>query len=107
MQVDHGFRCDLVAGAPSPVVAFSGELDAAASDAAWAEISVLLDDQTKGLVIDLVGLTFIDSRGLSVLIRAWRALGAGDGRLVTLRGPKESIRRTLEAAGVVQAFEID
>ncbi len=106
MEFDSGFRCELVAGAPSLVVAFFGELDAAASDAAWAEIAALLDDNTEGLVIDLSGLTFIDSRGLSVLIRAWRALGAVDGRRVTLRGPKESIRRTLEVAGVAQAFEI-
>ena len=106
MSVDSGFRCDLVTGAPSPVVAFFGELDAAASDAAWSEISRLLDDRTEGLVIDLSELTFIDSRGLSVLIRAWRALGAGDGRVVTLRGPRESIRRTFEAAGIAQAFEI-
>ena len=106
MDVDPFFRCEVIGDSPSLVVALIGELDAAASDGAWDTLSALIDDDTEELVFDVSGLTFIDSRGLSVLIRAWKALGASSDRLITLRDPRDSIRRTLDAAGLGQAFEI-
>jgi anti-sigma B factor antagonist len=98
------FQCQVLSEGGQPVVAFSGELDVAAADDAWAQLEPLINADTEGMVIDLSGVTFIDSRGLSVLVRAWTALGADS--TVTLRGAVPRIRQTLEIAGVDRAFEI-
>ena len=104
MDARKNFQCHVVSEGGQPVVAFSGELDVAAADDAWAQLEPLIGTDTEGLVIDLSGVTFIDSRGLSVLVRAWTALGSDS--TVTLRGAVPRIRQTLEIAGVDRAFEI-
>ena len=85
------------------VVAVSGELDL---DTMGELNEVLADD--NGLltttVVDLRGLTFIDSSGVSgVLSAARRARDAGS-RLVCVPGPP-SIRRVFELTGVDTVVE--
>jgi anti-anti-sigma factor len=80
------------------VVAVSGELDVDTmpelNDALAAD-----DGPRATTVIDLRGLTFIDSSGVSgVLAAARRARDAG-GRLVCVPGPP-SVRRVFELTGV-------
>ena len=104
MKAGTNFACHVLDTGPLPCVSFSGELDLGAAEVAWADLEPLLPD-AEGLVIDLSDVTFIDSRGLSVLLRAWTALGSD--RVVTLRNPTPRIRRTLEVAGVAHAFAID
>jgi anti-anti-sigma factor len=85
------------------VVAVSGELDLDTMQ----ELNDVLaaDDGPRATtVIDLRGLTFIDSSGVSgVLTAARRARDAG-GRLVCVPGPP-SIRRVFELTGVDTVVE--
>jgi anti-anti-sigma factor len=85
------------------VVAVSGELDL--DTMGQLNAALASDDAALATtVLDLRGLTFIDSSGVSgVLSAARRARDAG-GRLVCVPGPP-SIRRVFELTGVDTAVE--
>jgi anti-sigma B factor antagonist len=74
----------------------SGELDAATSDRLEAEIVVALSDASVDtLRIDLAGIRFLDSSGLSVLISAHHRMHERGGKLV-LRQPSEIVQRLFD-----------
>ena len=51
------------------------------------------------LTLDLGGLTFTDSSGIAVLIRAWRRMGQLGGS-VTVKNTPEQARKVFFAAGL-------
>ncbi|MEV4314055.1 STAS domain-containing protein [Actinocrispum sp. NPDC049592] len=57
----------------SPIIQVSGEIDLATQDAMADQIFARLEHRPESLVIDLSGVQFIDSTGISVLIRAFQA----------------------------------
>lgn len=65
-----------------------------------------LDDGTDELVLDLAGVTFIDSSGLREILRAQDAMKAAGGRLV-LRSPSRTARRLFEISGLVEHLDIE
>lgn len=99
-----GFTFRILDAGPNPEVAFAGELDMAGAERAWRDLEILLNPVPRSLVIDLSEVSFIDSRGLSVLLRAWVLLGS-DGT-ITLRDPIPRVREMLRVAGVDGAFHI-
>jgi anti-sigma B factor antagonist len=80
-------------------VAVRGELELATA----AELTDALDEgirRSSGLfVIDLCTVDFLDSSGISCLIRA-RALLGRDDRPLTLICPPGNVRRVLEITGI-------
>jgi anti-sigma B factor antagonist len=56
-------------------------------------------------VVDLRGLSFIDSSGLRALIMADQNVRAEGGRFVVVRGP-ERVNEVLEMTGVAQRIEL-
>lgn len=88
------------------VVVVKGEIDLAAAEPFWHVINGVLARGPKRLVIDMVDITFLDSSGLEVLLRAHAALGRLPEATV-LRTPSPSVRRVLELAGVVDFFVYD
>lgn len=61
--------------AESPRIAWSGEVTAATVDAVWSRTAVLLDAQGEpgsALVIDLAGVSYVDSAGLGLMVRVRR-----------------------------------
>jgi len=62
------FRCSVSHDGTRTFVALSGELDVAAAPDLRDELAeIIRTDRCDHLVVDLAGLDFIDSRGLSVL----------------------------------------
>ena len=67
------------------------------------EAMVALPDQC---VVDLSGVSFIDSSGLRVIVEAHS--GRRDrGGAVTLRSPSPSVERLLQIAGVVGHLDVE
>jgi anti-anti-sigma factor len=89
-------------------VTLEGELDLASSKRLEDELMKLEDEAPPLITLDLRGVTFIDSTGLSTLINAdGRARKAARGlRIVAGEGPARRILRTvglLERLDVVDA----
>lgn len=66
----------------SVVLLLAGELDIDSAPQLTDALSGLLADGPTDVVLDLSALTFLDSTGLSVLIRAQKRLDENDRRLV-------------------------
>jgi anti-sigma B factor antagonist len=86
------------------VVALRGELDVAASQGLSDELVGLIDAGTTDLIIDLAKLAFIDSTGLSAILRANRKLAKGH---LVLRQPTPMVRQVLEITGLTGALRVE
>ncbi|HET9975861.1 MAG TPA: STAS domain-containing protein [Burkholderiaceae bacterium] len=83
-------------------VAFTGRLDA--SQAATAQAAL---DATSGVVVlDCVGLDYLASAGLGVLLKTHKRLAAHGGRL-RLVGVRPALRDIFAYSGFDQVFEIE
>lgn len=84
------------------VIVVAGEIDASNADHLREAVVDALDARST-LVIDLAGVTFMDSSGLSVLNHALTQVAEQEGKL-TLRAPSSSVRRLLEITGLTDRF---
>jgi anti-sigma B factor antagonist len=73
-------------------VTATGEVDSSSAPLLRAELDAALDHEPTELVLDLVGVTFLDSAGLSVLAGAHRRATAQDARLRVLASGRAVIR---------------
>ncbi len=83
----------------------SGEVDPHTTEQLDAAVDGALDADPR-LVLDLGGVTFIDSAGLRSLIRAQRQAEEASGSLV-LRSPRPSTLRVLEITGLTDELTIE
>lgn len=87
------------------VVSAAGELDASSEARLRAAFDELLAEGHSTLVVDLAGITFLDSSGLSVLIYAYKRAHELGGSL-TLRSPSATVTRLLELTGQTERFVV-
>lgn len=89
----------------STVVALSGELDLATAP----ELDTYLDDVAQGsgphIVLDLSGLTFMDSTGIRILIRHHRQT-AGQGGRLGIAAPQPIVAKALKITGLDQELHM-
>lgn len=87
------------------VVAVQGEIDADNCASLGEAIRPALSDDVQTLVIDASGLTFIDSSGITELLRM-RDLMQERGGVCRIQAPTEQVRRILEITGLGDAFAV-
>jgi len=102
---DNQFGTNISQSGGETVVALFGELDVASSQGLSDELVSLIEGGATDLVIDLAKLAFIDSTGLSAILRANRELGE-NGHLV-LREPTPLVRQVLEITGLAGALQVE
>jgi anti-sigma B factor antagonist len=100
---DIAFGIEETADGDSRVFALRGELDLETAPALRQRLHRAIEEGHTDLVVDLSGLTFLDSTGISVLVDALKHVRRLDGTLV-LRSPATRTRRVLEIAGLVEIF---
>ncbi len=83
------------------VAAVHGEVDVSSAAQLREGLYQLLADGRRDLTVDLVGMTFIDSTGLGVLVGVLKRAREAGGEL-TLRGPNKSARKVLEISGLAR-----
>ncbi|MFF8830920.1 STAS domain-containing protein [Streptomyces sp. NPDC015131] len=88
-----------------PVVEIHGDLDHHTAGHLRAALREVPLAPGQLLVLDLRGLTFCDSSGISVLIAAHRQAGAAQARMALEHVP-EAVTRTLGIVGLDQLFDI-
>jgi anti-sigma B factor antagonist len=80
-------------------IAVAGELDVAGAGRVEQELRRVESTDVVSIVVDLSGLTFVESTGVRLLIEAQARSRADSGRLMLLRGP-EDVQRVFELCGV-------
>ena len=76
--------------------ALSGEVDHHGARAIMEELNRQLP---RELTIDLAGVTFMDSSGIAVLLRAWRRVGELGGSVQVVNVPTQAAK-VLKTAGL-------
>ena len=97
--LESEFEVDVRAEARGTVVAVFGELDVASSQVLEHELAKL--HATANVVVDLRGLTFIDSTGLGVLMRTHQLANEQGRRFGLVRGNGQ-VDRLLNLTGLEQ-----
>jgi len=92
-------------GADSYVVALAGEFDLHASEGVRARLSEVLEAGARSVVVDLIGVTLLDSAALGVLISTAKTLQSSGGELILVIDDRR-VLRTLEIAGAQPFFDI-
>jgi anti-anti-sigma factor len=87
------------------VLALTGELDLAAHDDLERYITQLDAERPAVFLLDLRGLTFIDSSGIRLIVHERERSAARGGRFVVVHG-SAFIDRLLEISGVRDLLEI-
>ena len=84
------------------VLVLAGEIDSYTAPELEESLAPLPDQ----CVVDLSGVTFIDSSGLRVIVEA-HSVRRERGGAVTLRSPSPSVERLLQIAGVVGHLDVE
>ncbi len=84
-------------------VAVAGELDLAGVPALQQALDAAVRESEGVLLVDLCDLDFIDSTGLTALLRTRALLGRED-RALALICPRGDVQRVFELAGISELF---
>lgn len=103
MQSD--FRVQVRTEGEAVIIAVSGELDLATSPSFEAELDRASSSGVGLLVIDLRELEFMDSTGLSVIVKAHQRLHQAGRALCLIRGPQQ-VQRLLDLTGVAERLPL-
>jgi anti-anti-sigma factor len=88
------------------VLPLEGEIDLHVSPRIERSLASIIQKRPAKIVVDLSGVTFIDSSGLAVLINARQNVQEYGGKL-TLSGVNDQVRPIFEMARLDQFFLID
>jgi anti-sigma B factor antagonist len=95
----RGLRVALVADARGVAVLLAGELDLETAPELEQQLAALEESQRTRVVIDLGGVTFMDSAGLKAILAASEFAQSHGHTLVLRRGPRQ-VQRLIELTGV-------
>jgi anti-anti-sigma factor len=82
----------------------SGEIDTATAPELGAEVGAWCDTASQ-VLLDLSGVTFLGSAGLSVLLET-RDMLEGGARLSLRCGGSRAVRRALQVTGTMELFDV-
>ncbi|GAA2722430.1 STAS domain-containing protein [Cellulomonas aerilata] len=83
-----------------PVARMTGEVDLSNVEDLGRRLERSVSNRARGLVLDLSGVTYLDSTGLRLIYRLARQLGDRQQRLRLVVPDDSRIRRVLTLAGV-------
>ncbi len=87
------------------VLTLSGEVDVSNVAEVREAALKLVSDDTKRLIVDLSGVTYIDSSGLGMLVGVLKRLRESGGGLA-IAGATARVRRLFEITGLEQIFSL-
>ena len=96
---DEQFQCEWIYLDGGVFVTLFGELDTASAPVLRDCLAHLVSEGATYLEVDVSGLVFIDSTGLTVLMEQWHRLQALGGSLALL-SPAPAILRMLDVTGL-------
>jgi anti-anti-sigma factor len=103
--VQSHFRVEVRSEDHKTVISVSGELDLASSPALEEELERVAKSDATVIVVDLAELEFMDSTGLSVLVRAHQRAEESGRRLGLVNGSQQ-VQRLLTLTGVADRLTL-
>lgn len=88
------------------MLALFGELDVVSAPELAQTLDEVLELPHARVMLDLNGLQFVDSAGVSVLIRA-KQRADRDGKMVVLRRPTEQLERVFALVGLANWLAVE
>jgi anti-sigma B factor antagonist len=95
------FRVEVANKGEAAVIRVSGELDLASSPALEEELARVSSSEASLVIVDLRDLEFMDSTGLSVLVRAHQRAAESSQRFGVVNGSQQ-VQRLLSLTGVAE-----
>ena len=95
----RGLRIETQNGTDRVLVSVEGEVDLASAAELEDALQRALQGSARSLVVDLRAVQFLDSSGLSLLVRQGRLARAGDRRLIVIKGPPH-VHQVFEVTGL-------
>jgi anti-sigma B factor antagonist len=103
--VQSHFQVEVHSEDHTTVISVSGELDLASSPALEEELERVAKSDATVIVVDLAELEFMDSTGLSVLVRAHQR-AQDSGRRLGLVNGSQQVQRLLALTGVADRLTL-
>lgn len=103
--MQNEFRVDVRRNGSAAVVTVSGELDLASGPQLEAELDRLTAPETRVVVLDLRRLDFMDSTGLSIIVRAHQRMVEEGGEMGLVKGSQQ-VQRLLDLTGVADRLRL-
>src|SRR5437868_14069508 len=91
---------------PANFLPLEGEIDLHVSPRVASALSRMIKQRPERIVVDLSGVTFIDSSGLAALVHAKQNINAYGGQL-TFSGLNDNVQPTFDMERLDQFFLID
>lgn len=88
------------------VLRLAGSLDLATGPSLRTALDGILDSRPQRVVLDLAGVTFLDSAAIGVVVVACKALRRVGGELV-LRAPSPNVALVLDTVGLQRTITIE
>lgn len=93
-------------GAGRLVIHMAGELDHHCAREAMSSIERLLDEyMPRDAVLDMSGLTFMDSAGIALILKTERLMRVSGGR-ASIANPAKQPLRVLDASGIERKIHV-
>lgn len=93
------------AAGPAATVVVAGEIDLATAPQFGEALEQAGGTGAATVRVDMAGVTFLDSSGISVLVQSQQRL-ADAGRKLVLHEVTEQVRRVLDISGLEAFFEV-
>lgn len=89
-----------------PEATLSGQVDLSNVDGLGTRLEAAVTNRSEGLVLDLSGVTYLDSTGLRMVFRLARRLGDRQQRLRLVVPRTARVARVLDIAGVASVADV-
>jgi anti-sigma B factor antagonist len=99
-----GFRVAVDVSDGTRLISVFGEVDVASAPVVGRALEEAEVSAASSVVLDLAGVTFLDSAGIRVLLEAVLASRAGESKLSVRRDYQPQVDRVLAIAGVIEAL---
>ncbi len=103
--MDNHFRVELRTEDRASVLAISGELDLSSTSALESHLAEAFQSPATAVIVDLRELEFIDSTGLSVLVKAHQQAQEAGCEFGIVNGGAQ-VRRLLSLTGVTERLRV-
>ena len=102
MEMDLQIRTKMAEGVP--IIELHGELDAYTCSTFRDTMTEIIDQGNASIVVNMVGVEYIDSSGLGTLVGGLKRASERGGKIAVVCSNSNQIRKVFEITGLEKVF---